>query len=102
MMVPRPGVMPSTLSLATASATSASTASATGAPGMRIAVISLLVLEMPFAGEDQREAVLVGGGDHLVVAHGAAGFDHRGDAGGRARVEAVAEREERVAGSGAA
>ena len=37
--------------------------------------------EMPHAGEHHRHAVLVGGGDHLVVAHRAAGLDHRGGAG---------------------
>ena len=37
--------------------------------------------EMAHAGEDHREARGVGGGDHLVVAHRAAGLDHRGRAG---------------------
>ena len=37
--------------------------------------------EMPHAGEHHGDAVLVGGRDHLVVAHRAAGLDHRGGAG---------------------
>ena len=44
-----------------------------------------------------RDAALVGGGDHLVVAHRAAGLDHAGGAGVDHHVEAVAEREEGIA-----
>ena len=51
---------------------------------------------MPHAGEHHREAVLVGRGDHLVVAHAAAGLDDRRRAGLRDDVDAVAEREERI------
>jgi hypothetical protein len=54
------------------------------------------VVKVTLTGEDHGQAVLVGGGDHLVVAHRAAGLDDRGDAGGRRRVDAVAEREEGV------
>ena len=36
------------------------------------------VAEVALAGEDHGDAVLVGGGDHLVVAHDAAGLDDRG------------------------
>ena len=55
------------------------------------------VAEVALAGEDHRDAVLVGGGDDLVVADRAARLDHRRDAGRGGRVEAVAEREEGVA-----
>src|SRR5262249_26270878 len=52
--------------------------------------------EMSCVREHHRDAVVVGGLDHLVVAHGAAGLDH----GGRARLDrgekAVGEGEERV------
>ena len=64
-----------------------------GGPPMRAA---RLVTEMTYAGEHHREAALVGGGDHLVVAHAAARLDHRRGAGVGDDVEAVAEREERV------
>ena len=40
-----------------------------------------LMPEMPRPGEHHRDVVLVGGLDHLVVAHRAAGLDHRGGAG---------------------
>ena len=56
------------------------------------------VAEMPHAGEHHRDAVLVGRGDDLLVAHAAAGLDHRGGAGVGDHVEAVAEREEGVRG----
>jgi hypothetical protein len=36
--------------------------------------------EVPHAGEHHRHAVLVGGGDDLLVAHRAAGLDDRRDA----------------------
>ena len=52
--------------------------------------------EVPAAGEDHREVVLVGGGDDLGVALRAARLDHRGRPGGGYRVEPVAEREEGV------
>src|SRR5690606_25574227 len=39
------------------------------------------VTEVALAGEHHRQAVLVGGGDDLVVADRAAGLDDRGDAG---------------------
>ena len=54
------------------------------------------VPEMPSPREHHREAVFVRGGDHLRVAHRSAGLHDRGRAGGRHRVEAVAERKERV------
>ena len=40
-----------------------------------------LMPEMPRAGEHHGDAMLVSGFDHFVVAHGAAGLDHRGGAG---------------------
>src|SRR5438445_12755549 len=58
--------------------------------------------EVPLTREHQRDAVLVSGRDHLVVVDRAAGLDDRADARRRARVEAVAEREERVAAGGTA
>ena len=48
-----------------------------GGSGARIS----LVPEMPHAGKHHGDVVLVGGLDHLVVAHRAAGLDHRGGAG---------------------
>ena len=54
--------------------------------------------EVPHAGEHHGDAMLVGGGDDFVVAHGTARLDYRRDAGGGGVVEAVAEREEGVAG----
>ena len=41
--------------------------------------------EMAHAGQDHGQAGLVGGGDDLRVAHGAAGLDHRRGAGLRRR-----------------
>src|SRR5688500_2294111 len=56
------------------------------------------VPEVAHAGEHHGHAALVRRGDDLVVAHAAAGLDHRGGAGFRQRVEPVAEREEGVGG----
>ena len=53
--------------------------------------------EVAAAGEDHREALLVGGGDDLVVADRATGLDDGSRTGRGSGVEAVAEREERVA-----
>ena len=52
--------------------------------------------EMPTTGKHHGDAALVGGGDHFVVAHAAAGLDHRDGAGVGDDVEAVAKREEGV------
>ena len=52
--------------------------------------------EMPDAGEHHGDAVLVGGGDHLVVAHRAARLDDRRRAGLDRRQQPVGEGEERV------
>src|ERR1700741_5131456 len=49
-----------------------------------------------FPGDDHRDAVLVGGGDDLGIAHGAAGLDDGAHAGPGRRVHAVAEGEEGV------
>ena len=54
--------------------------------------------EVPHAGEHHGDAVLVGGGDHLVVAHRAARLDHRRGAGLGRREQAVGEGEEGVRG----
>ena len=56
------------------------------------------VPEVADAGEHHRDAALVGGGDHLVVAHAAARLDDGDRAVVGDDVEAVAEREERVRG----
>ena len=53
--------------------------------------------EVALAGEHHGDAVLVGGGDHLVVADAAAGLDDRRDAGRGGGIEAITEREEGVA-----
>ena len=52
--------------------------------------------EVAHAGEQHREAGLVGGGDHLVVADRAARLDDRGRAGFGRGEQAVGEREEGV------
>ena len=54
--------------------------------------------EMPRAGEHHGDAVVVGGLDHLVVAHRAAGLDHGGGAGLDRDQKAVGKREEGVGG----
>ena len=56
----------------------------------------LSMAEVAHAGEHHGEAVVVGGGDDLVVAHGAAGLDHGGGAGLGGRQQAVGEGEEGV------
>ena len=55
--------------------------------------------EVALAGEAHCDAVLIGGGDHVVVTDAAAGLDHGGDTRCRGGIESVAEREERVAGA---
>ncbi len=59
-------------------------------------ISSSLVPEVPHAGEQHREAGLVGGGDHFVVADRSAGLDHRGRAGFDRGEQPVGEREEGV------
>src|SRR3546814_3949232 len=54
------------------------------------------VTEVANTGKYHRHAGLVGGGDHFRIAHRATRLDHRGDAGLRGGVDAVAEREECV------
>ena len=54
--------------------------------------------EMPVAGEDHGEAGVVGGADDLVVAHRAAGLDHRRRARFRGGKKPVGEGEESVRG----
>ena len=56
------------------------------------------VPEVADAGEDHRDAALVGRGDHFGVAHAAAGLDHGGGAVVGDDVEPVAKREESVGG----
>ena len=60
------------------------------------------VPEVALAGEDHGDAVLVGGGDDLVVADAAPGLDHGPHAGRGDGVEPVPEREEGVAGAATA
>src|SRR5208282_3830337 len=55
-----------------------------------------LMAEMPHAGEDHGEIMLVRRGDDFGVAHRAAGLDQGRDAQGRGRVDAIAERKECV------
>ena len=52
--------------------------------------------EMPAAREHHRQAALVGRGDHLRITHRSARLHDRRGAGVGQRVEAVAERKERV------
>src|SRR5262245_60060153 len=54
------------------------------------------VLEMPAAGEDHRDAVLVGGGGDLFILDAAAGLNNGGDARGSGAVDRVGEREKGV------
>src|SRR5215510_12986880 len=54
------------------------------------------VAEVPHAGEDHRDAALVCGSDHYLVAHAAPGLNYRGGAGLGQRVEPVSEREKSV------
>ena len=65
-------------------------------------IFRLLVTEVAFAGEDHRDAVLVGSGNDFRVAHAATGLDDCFDARSGGGIEAIAEREERVAGADAA
>src|SRR5690554_4103376 len=53
---------------------------------------------MAHAGEDHGNAMLVGGVDHFLVAHGTARLDHCGDTGSGGGIDAVAEREESIGG----
>src|SRR5262245_3228870 len=108
-MVPSPGRWPAATSLSMRGARSANTASATGPPGMIFAcpvptrsVSPRLVQEVPFAGQHHRDPELVGARDVRIVAHGASGLDDHGDPGVGRRLDAVREREERVARARAA
>ena len=56
------------------------------------------MVEVPDAGEVERDAGCLGGRDHLVVADRAAGLGDRAHAGVGQDLESVGEREERVAG----
>ena len=57
-----------------------------------------LVAEMTNAGEDHRGVCFVRRGDNLVVAHRAAGLNHRGDPRCCRGVDSVAEGAEGVGG----
>src|SRR5438094_7803580 len=65
-------------------------------PSMTVAVMTSSMAKVTPAGDDHGHAVLLGRGDDLLVPDGAAGLDHRGNAGLRSAVDAVPEREERV------
>ncbi len=52
--------------------------------------------EVAGSGEHHGEAFAIGGVDHFLVAHRAAGLDHRRGARRRGGEKAVGEREERV------
>ena len=54
--------------------------------------------EMPLAGEDHGNAVLVAGGDGFVIAAGTARLDDRGDTRLGGAVDRVVKREERIGG----
>src|SRR5690606_19829741 len=62
----------------------------------------LLVAEVAHSGDDHGDAMLVGGLDHLIVAHGAARLDHRRCACLDSRQQTVSEGEERVGSDHAA
>ena len=68
------------------------------APGTTGDVRSRLMAEVAHSREQHREAGLVGGGDHFVVADRAAGLDDRGRAGFDRGEQPVGEREEGVRG----
>ena len=52
--------------------------------------------EMAHAGEDHGKASLIGGGNHLVIAHGAARLDHGGGTRLRDHVQSIGKREEGI------
>lgn len=54
------------------------------------------MLEMSYAGEDHRQAMLISGRDHFRVAHGAARLNDRGDSMLRSFVKTVTKREESI------
>jgi hypothetical protein len=64
--------------------------------------VSVSVPEVAVLGEDHRHAGGVAGVDHVGVAFGAAGLDHRGGAGLDRQLGAVGEGEEGVGGDGGA
>ena len=55
--------------------------------------------EVAHIGEDHRDAVLIGGGNHLFVANRTAGLNDAAHANGSGGINTVAEREEGVGGS---
>jgi hypothetical protein len=81
-----------------AAATPACRSAATARAACSASSCLMSMAEVPHAGEHHRHAALVGGGDDLLVAHRAAGLDHAGRACVDHHVQAVAEREEGVAG----
>ena len=67
-----------------------------GTSGIAHSCMYRLMPEMPHAGEHHGDAGVVGGLDHLVVAHRAAGLDDGGGAGLDRHQQTVGERKERV------
>ncbi len=63
-----------------------------------VAIYNRLMPEVAHAAEHHGHTALVGGGDDLVVAHGATGLDDAGGALVHHHIQAVTEREEGVAG----
>src|SRR6266481_3555756 len=61
--------------------------------------VSVSMAEMPHAGEHHSDVVVVGGPDHVGVAHRAAGLDHGGGAGLDGDQKAVGEGKEGVGGN---
>ena len=56
--------------------------------------------EVAHVGEDHRDTVLVGGGNHFVVADRTTRLDHAGNAYSGCRIDTVTEREEGIRGHG--
>src|SRR6266571_1758129 len=97
--VPRPGTTPWPARAATRWVSSARISAARALPSSTCAVTPVpLVVEVPYAGEIQRDARGLGGRDDQVVADRAAGFGYGAHPGLGQDIEAVGEREVRVAG----
>ena len=58
--------------------------------------IAPLMAEVAHVGEEHRNTVLVGGGNHFVITDGTARLDYTGHARSGGGINTVAEREERV------
>src|ERR1700751_5942286 len=97
--VPRPGTGPRAARAVTCWVSSARICPARALPSSTCAVTPVpLVVEVPYAGEVQRDTRGLGGRDDQVVADRAARFGHGTHPGLGQDLEAVGEREVRVAG----